>query len=296
MFFICTQIALFAAALIVAGSSVIQRLCAAFFVTCAFILAWYAPGVPLVRGLIAFLAVWSLGVVVRIVFPSEEGASAHSRPWQVVMQVFILPGSMRPTRVPAALPLREVARIVPCFTLAGMALLVLLHTRQLAGATPAIERLGAGVVFIYMGVQFIFDFAHLCFLAMGLSLDSFHRTPIAARSLTDFWSRRWNRIVSAWLHRFVFLPLARKGCPRLGVFCAFLASGVFHGWFILVAIGVSGAISTLLFFAVQGACVLAEHGLRIHAWPVPVARVWTLAVLLASLPLFVDPCLRLFGL
>ena len=279
-----------------AGRSVIQRLCAAFFVTCAFILAWYAPGVPLARGVLAFLAVWSLGVVVKIAFSSEEGLSVHSRLLQVIMQVFVLPRSLRATRVPATLSLRGVVQIVLDLTLAGMALLVLLHTRQLVGTTAFIGRFGAGVVFFYAGVQFVFDFARLCFLAMGLSLDSLHRTPIAACSLTEFWSQRWNRIVSAWLHRFVFLPLARRRCPRLGVFCAFLASGMFHGWFILVAIGVSGAFATLLFFAVQGVFVLAEHRLHIHAWPVPIARGWTLAVLLASLPLFVDPCLRLFGL
>lgn len=296
MFFVCAQMGLFAGALYVAGRGVMQRLCAAFFVACAFVLSWYAPGVPLARGVLAFMAVWSLGVVVKVAFSSEDGSSVLSWRWQVIMQVFLLPGSMRPTRVPVALSLRGVARIVLNLTLAGMALAVLLHTRQPVGTTPVIGRLGAGVVIIYAGVQLFFDFARFCFLSMGLSVDSFYRTPIAARSLTDFWSQRWNRVVSAWLHRFVFLPLARRHCPRLGIFCAFLASGVFHGWWIWVAIGASGAFATLLFFAVQGVCVLAEHGLCIQAWPVPIARGWTLAVLLASSPLFVDPCLRLFGL
>lgn len=297
MFFYCAQIGLFVSAMLAAGRSVIQRLCAAFFVTCAFILAWYAPGMPLARGLLAFMAAWSLGVVVKIAFSSEEELSVHSRLLQVIiMQVFVLPSSLRATRVPAAFSLRSVIQFVLHLTLAGMALLVLLHTRQLVGTTRLIWRWGAAVVFSYAGLQFFFDSARLCFLAMGLSLDSLHRTPIAARSLTDFWSQRWNRIVSAWLHRFVFLPLARRGCPRLGVFCAFLTSGVLHGWWILVAIGISGASMTLLFFAVQGVFVLAEHRLHIHAWPVPIARGWTLAVLLASSPLIVDPNLRVFGL
>ena len=296
MFFDCAQIGLFAAAMFAAGHSVIQRLCAAFFVTCAFILAWYAPGVPLARGVLAFLAIWSFGVVIKIAFSPEVVLPVHSRLLQVITQLFLLPGSLRAPRVPATLPVRGVGRIVLHLTLAGMALLVLLHTRQLVGPTPFTVRWVAGVVFFYAGVQFLFDFMRLCFLAMGLSLDSLHRTPIAACSLTDFWSQRWNRIASAWFHRFVFLPLARRRCPRLGVFCAFLVSGVYHGWFILVAIGVSGAFSTFLFFAVQGVFVLAEQRLHIHAWPVPIARGWTVAVLLASSPLFVDPCLRLFGL
>ena len=296
MFFDCAQIGLFAAALFTAGHSAIQRLCASLFVTLAFILAWNAPGVPLARACLAFLAVWSLAVVIKIIFSADKGLSVQSRLLQVIMQIFVLPDSLCVTRVPATFSLRGVVQIVLNLTLAGLALLVLLHIHRLVGTTPFIGRLGAGIVFFYAGIQLIFDSVRLCFLAMGLSLDSLHRTPIAACSLTDFWSQRWNRIVSAWLHRFVFLPLARRRCPSLGVFCAFLASGMFHGWFILVAIGVSGAFSALLFFVVQGVFVLAEHRLHIHAWPIPVARGWTLAVLLASLPLFIDPCLTLFGL
>lgn len=292
MFFDCTQIGLFAAAMFTAGRNVIQRLCAAFFVTCAFILAWYAPGVPLARGVLAFMAFWSLAVVVKIAYSSEKELSVQSR----LLQVFVLPGPFRAIRVPATLPLRGVVQVVLHFTLAGMGLLVLLHTRQWVGTIPLIVHWGAGVLFFYTGIQFIFDFVGLCFLAIGISWDSLHRTPIAACSLSDFWSQRWNRIVSAWLHRFVFLPVARRRWPRLGVFCAFLVSGMFHGWLILVAIGVSGAFTTLLFFAVQGVFVLAEHRFHIHAWPIPIARGWTIAVLLVCSPLFVDPCLKLFGL
>jgi hypothetical protein len=292
MFFAYTQMGLFAAIMLTAGRSAIQRLCAAFLVTCAFVLAWYAPGMPLTRGLLAFLATCSLFVAVKIAFSSEERLSIRGR----LLQVVSLPSSLRASRVPANLSPRAIGRIVIDLTLVGMALLVLLHTRHLVGVIYSIERLSAGVLLLYAGVQFVFDFASFCFLAVGLSLDSLHRTPIAARSLTVFWSRRWNRIVSAWLHMFVFLPLARRRCPRLGVFCAFLVSGVLHGWVILVAIGISGALATLLFFVVQGAFVLAEHRLRIHAWPVPFARGWTLAVLLASSPLIIDPYLRLFDL
>jgi alginate O-acetyltransferase complex protein AlgI len=177
-----------------------------------------------------------------------------------------------------------------------MSLLVLLHTRHVVGAVCSITRLGAGVVLVYAGTQFVFDLASFCLLAVGISLGPFHRTPIAAHSVAEFWGQRWNRIVSAWLHTFVYLPLARRRCSRLGVFSAFLVSGVLHGWVILVAVGISSALATLLFFVAQGAFVLAEHRLRIHAWPVPVARGWTWAVLLASSPLIVDPYLRVFDL
>ena len=286
-----TQVGLFAAVVLTAGRSVIQRLGAALLVTCAFVLAWHAPGRPLARGLLAFLAGCSLFIAVKISF-SEESLSIRGR----LLQVFSWPGLRRGGRVPANSSLRAIGWLMLYLTLAGLALLVLLHTRHRVGAIYSLERLSAGVLLLYSVVQVFFDFASFCFQAAGSGLDSLHRTPIAARSLAEFWSQRWNRVVSAWLHMFVFLPLARRRCPRLGVFCAFLVSGVLHGWVILVAIGSSGALAILLFFVVQGAFVLAEPRLRIHAWPVPVARGWTVAMLLASSPLIIDPYLRVFDL
>ena len=291
MSFGCAQMGLFAALVLTAGRSVTQRLWAALLVSCAFVLAWYAPGRPLARALLAFLAGCSLFIAVKIAF-SQEPLSIRDR----LLQVFALPGPRRASRVPAISAPRTIGWLILYLTLAGLALLVLLHTRHRVGAIYSLERLSAGVLLLYAAVQFFFDFASFCFRATGSALDSLHRTPIAARTLAEFWSQRWNRVVSAWLHMFIFLPLARRGCPRLGVFCAFLVSGVLHGWVILVALGSSGALAISLFFVVQGAFVLAEHKLGIHAWPVSVARGWTLAVLLASSPLIIDPYLRLFDL
>jgi hypothetical protein len=63
----------------------------------------------------------------------------------------------------------------------------------------------------------------------------------------------------------------------------------------LVALGTSAAFSVVLSFVIQGVFVLAESRLNIHTWPVTMARTWTLVILLASSPLFIDPGLRLFG-
>ncbi len=289
MLFDLTQVGLFAAAVLPAGRTVIQRVGAAFFVTCGFVLAWYAPGMPLARALCGFLAGASLMLVVKIAFSSKERQSR-------VKQLCALPGPMRPVRVPATLSPRVAGLVMLDLVLAGMALLVLLRTCHLSGIMPRIARLGAGVLLAYAGVQCVFDFAQFCFLAAGWSLNSLHRTPIASRSVAEFWSRRWNRIVSAGLHEFVFLPLARRHFPRLGVFCAFFVSGLLHAWPILVAVGCYGAFTTFLFFTLQGVFVLAEHKLRVNAWPAPIARGWTVGVLLVSSPLFIDPGLRVFGL
>ena len=121
-------------------------------------------------------------------------------------------------------------------------------------------------------------------------------TPIAARSLRDFLGKRWNRPVSAWLHRFVFLPLARQRRPDLGLFCAYLVSGAIHAWFTLVALGAFAACEMAVFFGLQGVFILAEDRLQVHAWPVPLARAWTLTILLATSPLIICPYLRMVHL
>lgn len=288
----CIQTGLLAAILITAGPRAGQRIGAALLVTCALVLAWYAPGPPLARGLLAFLAVGSLMIATKMACSTEQPLTLSDR----LLQCVSLPDEMRPPRGPANLSAWALIRMVIDLMMVGLALLVLFHARRLDGGMHSLERWSAGVVLFYAGAQFVFDFARLICLAAGLSLDSLHRTPIAARSVTEFWGQRWNRIVSAWLHYLVFLPLARRRWPRLGLFCAFLISGVLHGWPVLMAIGLSSALAMLMFFVVQGVLVLTEHRLRIQSWPVPLARAWTWAVLLASSPLFVDPDLRIFGL
>jgi hypothetical protein len=64
----------------------------------------------------------------------------------------------------------------------------------------------------------------------------------------------------------------------------------------LVALGPFAALSTIVFFVFQGGVVWAERRLRLHTWPVALARAWTLVMLLASCPLYILPALRLFGL
>jgi D-alanyl-lipoteichoic acid acyltransferase DltB (MBOAT superfamily) len=174
--------------------------------------------------------------------------------------------------------------------------MILLHLRNSNGLTRELLRLGAGVALIYAWVAIISTVIGLLFLAAGYSLPELHRHPIAARSVVEFWARRWNIVVSAWLHAFVFLPLARRRRNTLGILLAFGVSGAMHGWLVLFALGRWAAFTTVLFFMIQGVVVIVENRLRIQTWPIVAARAWTMIILLGSSPLFIDPGLRLFGL
>ena len=191
---------------------------------------------------------------------------------------------------------REIGNVLIHAIVAWIALLVLLHPQNINSVTKELLRIGAGVALLYASVAIIAGVIALLFMAAEYSLPPIHRHPIAARSVGEFWGRRWNIVVSAWLRTFVFMPIANRNHIGLGIMLAFLVSGVLHGWLLLFPVGVWAALSQLLFFLIQGVVVLAENRLRIHTWPVAAARAWTLIILLASSPLFIEPGLRLFGL
>jgi len=160
-------------------------------------------------------------------------------------------------------------------------------------AVIALGRLIAGIVLLHTLAEFLKDLVHFCFLASGAAMRPIHNRPIAARSLRDFWGKRWNLAVSAWLRQFFFLPLARQHRPDLGLLFAFLVSGALHAWVALVALGALAAFEIAMFFGLQGVFILAEDRLQVHAWPVPLARAWTFTVLPATPPLIICPYLRI---
>jgi alginate O-acetyltransferase complex protein AlgI len=126
----------------------------------------------------------------------------------------------------------------------------------------------------------------------GYEIPPQYRAPILATSVTDFWSRRWNLNVRDWFHRNLFLPLKTVRRPMLGVVAAFGASALLHFWFIAVALGLYWGLMMASFFLIQAVFMLAEGRLRVRASPA--RRIWTIAAVAGTSPLFVEPCLRLF--
>jgi Membrane bound O-acyl transferase family len=132
----------------------------------------------------------------------------------------------------------------------------------------------------------------------GRSVKGLQNRPLDAVSLSEFWARRWNRLVERNLDLGFFRPLALAKRPTLGVVLAFVASGVMH------VLAVAGAgplsqiawpcVSVMLFFLLHGAGVLLEHRLGWHravspGWRCVVARVRTLLVFALLSPLLLDP-------
>ena len=129
---------------------------------------------------------------------------------------------------------------------------------------------------------------------VGVSAPSLMRSPALSRSLSEFWSKRWNPAASLLLFRTLcFQPLARYGAVT-ALFAAFLASALAH---VLLPLMASGRwdISLLCgaFFLLQPPFILLESRLHVRRWGPFTARVWTLGILTVTSPLFVEPVLQL---
>ena len=156
-------------------------------------------------------------------------------------------------------------------------------------------RVLVGACSAYFVVDGVARVAETIVSAFGLDAGPFHDDPIRARTVGEFWSRRWNRAVNAWLREFTFRPTAKRVGVAAGVLAAFGTSALLHGIPIAVAFDWKPAIPMTGFFLLHGVIVIVESRLGVARWPRAMGHVWTLAVFAVTAPLFVDPLLGSLG-
>ena len=87
--------------------------------------------------------------------------------------------------------------------------------------------------------------------------------PHLASSLTQFWGRRWNRLVQGNLDRAFFRPYARRRSFTAGTLLAFTASGIMHVVAVLdagpPALTLGPAAIVMAFFWLHALLVLGER-------------------------------------
>ena len=115
----------------------------------------------------------------------------------------------------------------------------------------------------------------------------FNDTVFFATSVRDFWSRRYNRLVSTLLHDSVFVPLRRHANwpPIAAAFGAFLVSGILHMHVAHIGFR-SGVLSALCFFILQAAASSVSTIPSAPALPAPLAWLFTQLFLMATSPLY----------
>jgi len=150
------------------------------------------------------------------------------------------------------------------------------RARMPAYAVPVFD--GAHVYL--MLEHFLASAAALARALLGAELEPQFDRPYLASSLGDFWGRRWNLMVPGVLRPCVYRPVRARLGATAGVLAAFLVSGAMHEvmfYYITLEAG-TGEVTT--FFALHGACAVAERwwqGRGLWRPPRPAATVLTLA-------------------
>jgi hypothetical protein len=171
------------------------------------------------------------------------------------------------------------------------AVLLWLVPRILPPTTPwalrfGIALLGFCLVFLFARL----DFAAFIFRAMGFAVEKLWDCPIAAKTLGEFWGRRWNRIVPGFLREVIFLPVSRRAGAKFALLAVFLYSGLYHESVSIMTH--SGYGGPALYFMLQCLGVAIENTgrmrrlLRGHLW---LSRAWTFSVVFLPVGLFLHP-------
>ena len=121
---------------------------------------------------------------------------------------------------------------------------------------------------------------------------SFNNWFLASSSLHEFWSRRYNRLISRFFHHTLYEPLRKDHgvSPPAAAMAVFTASGALHAYVAHLVFG-RGELSSMAFFMLHGAAVCAERWAdkNIPAFadrPAWLGRILTLAVFASTFSLY----------
>jgi alginate O-acetyltransferase complex protein AlgI len=111
------------------------------------------------------------------------------------------------------------------------------------------------VLFLHFGT---FHLIALAWQQSGVRVKPIMQRPLASRSLSELWGKRWNLGYRKLSHTLVFLPLQKRFGLAAGTLGAFLASGLLHDLVISVPARAGYGLPTAYFLA-QGLGVLVER-------------------------------------
>jgi len=174
--------------------------------------------------------------------------------------------------------------IVGCVILFGLARCVPIEYPYLTG--------WVGMIGIVMILHFgTFHLLSCAWRSIGVDAKPLMNWPLTARSLSDFWGRRWNTAFRDLTHRFLFRPMITN-LGSIGAVCVgFVFSGLVHE--VVISVPARGGYGgPTIFFLIQGAGMLVERSRRGRALGLGSGwRGWlfTMTLLLAPVVLLFHP-------
>lgn len=121
-----------------------------------------------------------------------------------------------------------------------------------------------------------------------------HDHPLRARTLSEFWGRKWNMWVQDWLRDMSWDVRQNHGKK---IMVSFLLSGLFHELMVNLPYMIYYQESTfgnmMLYFMVQGAGLWTERRFR-HRIPSWLNRLYLWALVILPAPIFINRPLRIF--
>lgn len=152
----------------------------------------------------------------------------------------------------------------------------------LAAATPRLDPTWTG----WLGIASLICVIHFggsavltsLFRFIGRPLRPLFDQPLASKSLSDFWTKRWNLAFVEMDRRLFLPPLTRAFGLRRAVFGVFMISGLLHEMAISYPAGAGWGMPTA-YFAIQCLGLALERRMRVRS------RAWTFLWILAPLPL-----------
>ena len=192
---------------------------------------------------------------------------------------------------PAAASLPEVRQLFlggSARLLTGLAMVVLarlawvLTSSRLLATPPLLVGLS---LIVHFGA---FDVLAAAWRWQGVDCQRLFRSPLRSTNLREFWGRRWNLAFSEMTAIAIYQPLVRVAGRGPALAASFLGSGLLHELAISVPVR-AGYGLPMAYFMLHGILMTVEARLAKANRPIDrvpwFGRVWTLAWLLAPLPI-----------
>jgi len=127
---------------------------------------------------------------------------------------------------------------------------------------PAAHHLARGWIGLF-GLIFLLHFGSFHLIALfwqtvGIDAEPIMSNPLAAKTLSEFWGKRWNLGFRQLAHEFIFRPLLRRTGPTVAGLLVFVASGLIHD--LVISLPARGGYGLpTAYFVIQGLGVIFER-------------------------------------